>query len=243
MRVAGATARQMLEQAAADRWQVDVSGCRARLHQVLHDASGRALDYRDLVAAAAELPVPEQDQLTFKPAHEFRYIGKDVPMVDTDDFIQGRAVYGIDASVPGMKYAAIARCPVAFGRVKSFDAREALALKGVNRVIEIKAAEPPAEFQALGGIAVIADNTWAALEGRRKLKIEWDAGDNKDYDSDDYRMQLLRTVRRQGDLRRNEGDASGCPGRSRLDAGSRILYPAPRPCADGAAGGAGLGDR
>ena len=101
MRVAGATARQMLEQAAADRWQVDVSGCRARLHQVLHDAGGRALDYRDLVAAAAELPVPEQDQLTFKPAQEFRYIGKDVPMVDTDDFIQGRAVYGIDASVRG----------------------------------------------------------------------------------------------------------------------------------------------
>ena len=207
MRSAGAAARQMLEQAAADRWQVDVAECRAHLHQVLHDASGRALDYRDLVAGAAELPVPEPDRLTFKPAREFRYIGKDVPMVDTDDFIQGRAVYGIDASVPGMKFAAIARCPVVFGRVKSFDAKETLALKGVSRVIEIKAAEAPAEFQALGGIAVIADNTWAALEGRRKLKIEWDAGENGDYDSDDYRMELLRTVRRQGDLRRNEGDA------------------------------------
>lgn len=207
MRIAGATARQMLEQAAADRWQVDVSECRAHLHQVLHDDGNRALDYRELVAAAAELPVPQPDRLTFKPDHEFHYIGKDVPMVDMDDFIQGRAIYGTDVSVPGMKYAAIARCPVALGRVKSFDAQEALALKGVSRVIEIKAAEPPAEFQALGGIAVIADNTWAALEGRRKLKIEWDVGENGDYDSDDYRMQLLRTVRQQGDLRRNEGDA------------------------------------
>lgn len=207
MRIAGATARQMLEQVAAGRWQVDVSECRAHLHQVLHDASNRALDYRDLVADAAGLPVPEPDQLNFKSAHEFHYIGKHVPMVDMDDFIQGRAVYGTDVSIPGMKYAAIARCPVAFGRVKSFDARETLALAGVNRVIEIKAAEPPAEFQALGGIAVIADNTWAALEGRRKLNIEWDVGDNGDYDSGAYRMQLLRTVRQQGDLRRNEGDA------------------------------------
>ena len=207
MRIAGATARQMLEQAAADRWQVDVSECRARLHQVLHDTGNRALDYRDLVADAAGLPVPEPDQLTFKPAHEFHYIGKDVPMVDMDDIIQGRAIYGTDVSVPGMKYAAIARCPVVFGRVKSFDAKAALAVNGVRRVIEIKAARPPAEFQALGGIAVIADNTWAALEGRRRLNIEWDPGDNGDYDSDDYRMQLLRTVRQQGDLRRNEGDA------------------------------------
>ena len=207
MRIAGATARQMLEQAAADRWQVDVSECRARLHQVLHDAGNRALDYRDLVADAAGLPVPEPDQLTFKPAHEFHYIGKDVPMVDMDDIIQGRAIYGTDVSVPGMKYAAIARCPVVFGRVKSFDAKAALAVNGVRRVIEIKAARPPAEFQALGGIAVIADNTWAALEGRRRLNIEWDPGDNGDYDSDDYRMQLLRTVRQEGELKRNEGDA------------------------------------
>ena len=77
----------------------------------------------------------------------------------------------------------------------------------MRRVIEIKAARPPAEFQALGGIAVIADNTWAALEGRRRLNIEWDPGDNGDYDSDDYRMQLLRTVRQEGELKRNEGDA------------------------------------
>ena len=231
MRIAGATARQMLEQAAADRWQVDVSECRAHLHQVLHDDGNRALDYRDLVADAAGLPVPEPDRLTFKPDHEFHYIGKDMPMVDMDDFIQGRAIYGTDVSIPGMKYAAIARCPVALGRVKSFDAQEALALKGVNRVIEIKAAEPPAAFQALGGIAVIADNTWAALEGRRRLKIEWDVGENGDYDSDDYRMQLLRTVRQQGDLRRNEGGCPEGPGHGRLDAGSRVLHPAPRPCA------------
>ena len=119
----------------------------------MHDASGRSLDYKDLVVAAAALPVPASDTLSFKPSDKFRYIGKDMPIVDLDDMTHGRAGYGIDASVPGMKYAAIARCPVTFGRVKSFDAEEALALDGVQQVVELPAASPPALFQALGGIA------------------------------------------------------------------------------------------
>ena len=109
MREAGASARQMLEQAAADEWQVDVAECRAENHRVLHDASARSLDYKDLVAAAAALPVPAPDTLSFKPPEKFRYIGKDMPIVDLDDMIHGRAGYGIDASVTGMKYAVIDR--------------------------------------------------------------------------------------------------------------------------------------
>ncbi|MEE8426859.1 MAG: molybdopterin cofactor-binding domain-containing protein [Woeseiaceae bacterium] len=208
MREAGASARQMLEQAAADEWQVDVSECRAENHRILHDASARSLDYKDLVAAAAALPVPAPDTLSFKPPEKFRYIGKDMPIVDLDDMIHGRAGYGIDASVAGMKYAVIARCPVTFGRVKSFDAEAALALDGVRQVIELPAATPPALFQALGGIAVIADNTWAAMEGRKRLKIEWDEGDNTSYNSDDYKAQLQAATRRDGQVVREEGDVT-----------------------------------
>jgi len=208
MREAGATARQMLEQAAADQWQVDVAGCRAQNHRVLHDASGRSLDYKDLVAAAAALPVPASDTLSLKPSDKFRYIGKDMPIVDLDDMTHGRAGYGIDASVPGMKYAAIARCPVTFGRVKSFDAAEALALDGVQQVVELPAASPPALFQALGGIAVIADNTWAAMEGRKRLNIEWDEGENTSYNSDDYKEQLRSAVRQAGQVVRGEADVA-----------------------------------
>lgn len=208
MREAGASARQMLEQAAADEWQVDVAECRAENHRVLHDASARSLDYKDLVAAAAALPVPAPDTLSFKPSEKFRYIGKDMPIVDLDDMIHGRAGYGIDASVAGMKYAVIARCPVTFGRVKSFDAAEALALDGVRQVVELPAATPPALFQALGGIAVIADNTWAAMEGRKRLKIEWDEGDNASYNSDDYKAQLQAATRQDGQVVREEGDVT-----------------------------------
>ena len=206
MREAGASARQMLEQAAADQWQVDVSECRADNHRILHEASGRSLDYKDLLAAAAALPVPAPDTLSFKPADKFRYIGKDLAIVDLDDMIRGRAGYGIDASVPGMKYAVIARCPVTFGRVKSFDAEDALALDGVEQVVEVPAASPPALFQALGGVAVIATNTWAAMEGRKRLKIEWDEGDNSSYNSEEYKGQLQNAVRQAGKIVRAEGN-------------------------------------
>jgi len=208
MREAGASARQMLEQAAANQWQVDVSECRAENHKILHDASGLSLDYKSLVVDAAALPVPATDTLSFKSADNFRYIGKDLPIVDLDDMIRGRANYGIDANVPDMKYAAITRCPVTFGRVKSYNAKKSLALDGVEQVIEIPAANPPALYQALGGIAIIATNTWAAMEGRKLLEIEWDEGDNSSYNSKKYKEQLQNAVRQTGKIRRTEGDVA-----------------------------------
>jgi isoquinoline 1-oxidoreductase beta subunit len=206
MREAGATVRHMLEQSAANQWAVDVAECRADLHKVVHGPSGRTLDYSDLVAGAAALPVPALEQLTFKSRDQFRYIGKELPIVDMHDMTHGTANYGADTRLPGMKFAAIARPPVVFGKVKTFDASRALAVPGVEQVVEIPAAEPPALFKALGGLAVIANNTWAALKGRDLLSIEWDDGPNADYDSSTYKTALLETVRKPGTARRDEGD-------------------------------------
>jgi isoquinoline 1-oxidoreductase beta subunit len=207
MREAGATVRRMLEQSAAQQWGVDVAECRADLHTVVHGPSGRKLDYRELVAGAAGLAIPGLEQLTFKTRDQFRYIGKELPIVDMHDMTHGTADYGADTRLPGMKFAAIARPPVVFGKVRSYDASAALAVAGVEQVVEIPAAEPPAMYKALGGVAVIAGNSWAALKGRDLLKIEWDDGPNADYDSAAYRTALLETVRRRpGTTVRDEGD-------------------------------------
>ena len=207
MREAGATVRRMLEQSAANQWGVEVSECSAELHTVVHQPSGRVLDYSDLVAGAAELPVPGLEQLAFKSRDQFRYIGKELPIVDMHDMTHGSANYGADTRLPGMKFAAIARPPVVFGKVKSYDATAALAVAGVEQVVEIPAAEPPAMYKALGGLAVIASNTWAALKGRDLLSVEWEDGANADYDSAAYKAAMLETVRRPGTPVRNEGDA------------------------------------
>ena len=206
MREAGATARLMLEQAAAQEWGVDVAECRAQLHKVIHQSSGRSLGFADLVAIASTLPVPGLEMLTLKSPEQFRYIGKPLPIVDLDDMTHGRAQYGADIRIPGMKFAAIARPPVVFGRVKSYDAERALAQAGVEQVLEIPAAEPPAMFKALGGVAVIADNSWAALQGRDLLSIEWDEGANADFDSETFRESLFQAVRQAGNAVRDEGN-------------------------------------
>jgi len=207
MREAGATVRSMLEQSAALQWGVDVAECKANFHTVVHQPSGRVLDYRDLVADAAKLPVPGPENLVLKSPDQFRYIGKALPIVDMHDMTHGAAMYGADTRIPGMKYAAIARPPVVFGKVKRFDARNTLALAGVEQVLELPAAEAPAVFKALGGVAVIASNSWAALRGRDLLLVEWEDGANADFDSAAYKQALLETVRQSGTPVRQQGDA------------------------------------
>ncbi len=209
MRQMGAAVRQMLERAAARRWNVDVTQVRARSHQVVHTPTGRALGYGELAAAARQLPVPRLHELKLKPASEFRYIGKGVPIVDLLDMTSGRASYGIDVRLPGMKYAVIARPPVYGGRVASFDPAPALAVPGVERVVKLDGTPPPSGFQPLGGVAVIARNTWAAIQGRAKLNITWDDGPNRSYDSAAYKTELEETARRPGKVVRNDGDAPG----------------------------------
>ncbi len=206
LREAGATTRLMLERAAAATWGVPVAECRARNHQVVHITSNRSLGYGELVTPAAKQPVPKREELRFKTPAEFRYIGRGVPIVDLADICTGKATYGIDARIPDMVYATIERSPVLGGTLKSYDDKEALEVKGVLRTVLIEAAKPPYAFQALGGVAVIAGSTWAALQGRRKLKITWDAGDNAGYESDAFRKSLLETARQPQKVIRNIGD-------------------------------------
>jgi isoquinoline 1-oxidoreductase beta subunit len=205
LRRAGATARLMLERAAAATWGVPAAQCRAQNHRVVH-SDGRTLGFGELTVLAAKQPVPAMEELRFKTPSEFRYIGHGVPIVDMTDICTGKGIFGIDARMPGMVYASIERSPVLGGKLKSFDDKETRKVKGVLRTVVIDAAEPPYGFQALGGIAVIADSSWAAQEGRKKLKVTWEPGENAGYDSEAFRNSLLETVRKPQKVVRNIGD-------------------------------------
>lgn len=208
MRQCGAAMRQMLEQAAAKQWGVAAAEVTAHNHEVVHAASGRKLGYGALAAAAMDLPTPPVDQLQLKDAAAFRYMGKgNTPIVDLHDITTGKAVYGFDVKLPGMKYAVVSRPMVVGGKVKSFDPAAALKVPGVEKVVEIPGSAPPAKFAPLGGVAVIAGNTWAATQGRAALTIDWDDGPNAGYDSVAFRTQLEETARKPAKVVRNEGDA------------------------------------
>lgn len=206
MRRCGAAARTMLEQAAAEQWQVPLSECRAQLHKVVHAPSGRELGYGALAAAAGARAVPARDSLRLKQPSEFRYIGKEATRaIDGQDIVNGRAVYGADVHFEGMLFAAVARPRVYGGKVKSVDDSAALKVPGVIRVIPIDSRPVPSEFQPLGGVAVVASNTWAAIKGRDALKIEWDDGVNAGYNSVDYRKELEAAAQKPGKVVRSSG--------------------------------------
>ena len=206
MRQFGAVARTMLEQAAARKWGVYSAECKGQNHRVVHAPTGRSFDYGELVETAAMLPVPDGMAVALKDPKDFRYIGKPMTSVDFPDMVTGKATYGIDVRLPGMKYAVVEHCPVTYGKVKSFDPSEALKVPGVEKVVEIPQTQPPIVFNTLGGIAVVANNTWSADQGRKKLKIDWDYGPNVVYNSDSYRNDLEQAARADGKIVREEGD-------------------------------------
>lgn len=207
MRRCGAAARTMLELAAAAQWKVPVGECRAQLHKVVHQPSGRELGYGELAAAASALPVPARDSLRLKQPSEFRYIGQEASRaIDGADIVNGRAVFGADVHFDDMLYAVIARPPVYGGKVKSVDSSAALKVPGVVKVVSIEGRPLPSEFQPLGGVAVVAKNTWAAIKGREALKIQWDDGPNAGYDSIAYRKELEAAALKPGKVVRSSGD-------------------------------------
>ena len=182
LRKVGAQAREMLRTAATQQWKVPKTECRAENGAIVHAPSGRRLIYGELVAAAMKLPVPRADEIKLKQAKDFRVIGKGTPRVDIPDKVDGSAKFGIDVRVPGMLFAVIARCPHFGGKLQSFDGSAAKALPGVRTVFAV----PPIgvlpdikiNVNVAGGVAVVADSTWAALQGRKALKITWDKGPN-----------------------------------------------------------------
>lgn len=206
LREAGATARMMLVSAAASKWNVPASECAAKNHEVIHTPSGKKFGYGELAPAAATQPVPKKEELKFKSPSEYRYIGKDVPIADQDDILVGKATYGMDAKAPGMVYASIERCPVVGGKLKSVDDADAKKVPGVLQTAIIEPFKPPYAFQPLGGVAVIANNTWAAMQGRKKLKPDWDFGPSATYDSVTYKQQLKQATREPGRPERTVGD-------------------------------------
>ncbi len=209
MRRVGAAARQMLEAAAAARWSVPLAEVKAVQHEVLHQPSGRRLTYGELAADAAKQPVPTGDALKLKDRKEFRYIGKDqVRLVDLEAIGKGQASYGMDMRLPGMVYAVVARPPVVGGKLRRLDSAKALAVPGVLKVVEIPPMQGAPAFQPLGGVAVVARNTWAARQGRDALEIEWDDGPNGSYDSSAYRQTLELAARKPGKAMRSQGDAA-----------------------------------
>ncbi len=207
LREAGATARLMLVRAAAQQWGVPESQCVADpMHVVSDKNSSRKLGYGELAALAAKQPVPKKEELKFKSPQDWRYIGKPARGYDIADICSGKPLFGMDVRVDGMLYAAIAHPPVLGGKVKSVDDSATLKVIGVKKTIPIDPFKPPHAFQPLGGVAVIADNTWAAFKGRNQLKIDWDNGANASYNSADYKKELQQTARQSGKAVHTVGD-------------------------------------
>lgn len=207
LRRIAAAARQMLRDEAAVRWSVPAAEVQAENHEIVHRGSGRRLGYGALARGAAERPVPARDTLTFKPADRFRYIGKDgISLIDNADITTGKATFGIDARIEGMVFAVVARAPVLGAKVKSFDAGAALKVPGVLKVVPIDAPSLPSAFQPLGGIAVVAENTFAAIKGRAALTIQWEDGPNGSYDSAAFRKAIEAVAAKPGKVMRNDGN-------------------------------------
>lgn len=198
MRKVGAQARELLISAAARTWKVPTSDCIARQSTVVHKPSGRKLTYGQLISVAASLPVPAPEKIPLKTAKDFRYIGKAMPRVDTPAKITGSGIFGIDVRLPGMLYAVIARCPQFGGKAASFDATRARAVPGVRAVFQVPAISflPKLNVNAnvAGGIAVVADSTWAAMQGRKALRISWDKGSHAGESTDELRKALLKSA-------------------------------------------------
>jgi isoquinoline 1-oxidoreductase beta subunit len=195
LRQAGAVGRTLLIAAAAKRWGVNPGTCRAQHGVVLHTA-GERLRYGELADSAAALPLPAPDSVTLKDPKNFTLIGTPAKRLDTPDKVNGRAQFGIDARVPGMKIAAVASSPVFGGKVKSVDEAAARAVKGVCQVVRIENA-----------VAVVADHMGAAKKGLAVAAIQWDEGPHAMVSSADIVSQLEQASKQPGAVARNQGDA------------------------------------
>jgi isoquinoline 1-oxidoreductase subunit beta len=212
LRKFGAAAREMLISAAAATWDVDKASCRAENGKVIH-RSGKTLTYGQLAAKAAALPVPQEVPL--KDPSSFKIIGKPMPRLDTPEKVVGKAVFGLDAKIPGMLTAVVARSPVFGGKVKSFDAAKAKAVPGVKEVVQVES-----------GVAVLAADFWAANLGRRALEVVWDEGPLAGLSTAGMREDYARMSRTPGALARKEGDGEAALARAaqKIEAEYEVPY-------------------
>ncbi len=220
MRKAGAAAREMLISAAALTWGVPRLSCAAENGAVVHGASKRRLSYGDLVEKAATLPVPTDVPL--KQSKDYKIVGHRLARVDTPSKVRGEAVFGIDFRMPGMKYAVLSRSPTIGGKVLSFDDRDSRKIAGVSYVGKISDA----------AVAVVADSVWGAMEGRRMLNVNWDAGPNKDLNTAAVMEALQRAASKKGASLYSAGDVSKVTGR-RISAEYHLPFMAHAPMEPG----------
>lgn len=214
MRECGAAMRQMLEQAAAAKWGVDASRARAKAHAVIQldedgNETGTSLGFGDLAEDAMALPVPARETLLFKSPDEFSYMGKgETKITDLSDITTGKAIYGADVRLPGMKFAVMARPAVLGEKLKSFDAADALKVPGVEAVHEIEGHhEVPRKFWQLGGVAVVANSTYAAMQGRDALTLEWEpSAEHGNYSTEAFFEEMSETAKKPGKVIRDQGD-------------------------------------
>lgn len=205
----GAVARDMLEQAAADIWSVDKTTVKAENHRVLHTQSSKQLNFAELASVAGHLPVPKLNAVRLKSPSEFTLVGQDVPLQGLRNIVIGKAGYAQDVQLPNMLIASIERPPVVGGKVESFDSTAAEGIDGVVDVIRLKDRGFPVMTNPVSGVAVLAKNTWAAIEGRKQLKVVWnldDCGANSLHDSVKYAAELVKLVNTKARSIRREGD-------------------------------------
>jgi len=205
-RVAGASARAMLITAAAAQWSVPASECSAVNHEIVHAKSGKKIGYGALVPAAAKLPVPKKEALSFKPKTAWKYVGKERGIYDLQDIATGKAPFGLDIYREGMVYASIEHPPVLGGTIKSVDNKEALTVKGVQQTVALDTIKFPVQFQPLGGVAVLGSNTWSVMQGRKKLKIEWNDGAHASFSSEPFKQEMITRVHQTAKVARNLGN-------------------------------------
>ncbi|WP_426357229.1 molybdopterin cofactor-binding domain-containing protein [Pseudocolwellia sp. HL-MZ19] len=206
LREMGASVRHLMRQAAATRWGVSIDSCSAVQHIVTH-TSGKTLTYAELVNDALNITPPETDKISLKKRSEWRYINTAMEHIDLKDIVTGKATFAADVQEPKALIAMIVRPPVVGGKVKSFDAKAAKAIEGVVDVVEIPAPQGAPLFQPKGGIAIVANNTWAAMQGRKALTVIWDDGKNGDYNSEVFKESLLAKVSASQRSIREIGDA------------------------------------
>ncbi|AZG73810.1 xanthine dehydrogenase family protein molybdopterin-binding subunit [Shewanella livingstonensis] len=225
MRQMGAMARTMLEQAAADKWNVPLAEVYAKQSRVHHKGSSKSLSFGELAVAASAIKVPDVDTLTFKPDSEFNFIGKRKTIVDMDDILAGTAMFGYDINVDGMVYASITRPPVLGSDVATLDDSAARKVSGVLDIIQLPVPKGAPLFQALGGVAVIASNTWSAMEGRKALKITWTKSVNDSHDTTQYLADLVERVKQPGKVMRQLGaSVDSWPAESTINAVYTVPY-------------------
>jgi isoquinoline 1-oxidoreductase subunit beta len=212
LRTAGASARAMLVQAAAQQWQVDAASCTTAKGEVLHAASGRKLSYGELVDAANAQEPPKD--VVLKDSKDFVLIGKPLKRLDTPDKVNGKVVYGIDAMLPDMKFATLKACPIFGGKVAKVDDSAAKKVPGVRKIVVLDDL-----------VAVVGDHMWAAKKGLDALKIDWDAGSHAQLSSNDIWAQLRAASEKDGVVARSDGDiVKGLAAGERLEAAYELPF-------------------